>query len=223
VLLLQVFLSESHSVTGVVIADTPQRNYVENCMAKIESIGLGPVKRADLVDVLSNKFAPERFRGVLDFGRVALGMSKAEVENLIQEVAFRCLEIGCKGRMLMRMVELHPFLEDAIRVHVVRNYRLDVGDLPPSDDVNGCVLYEAPLCQDFMTPRMTLPDAITELMHRTSGAAPSTSMEEGAVQTASSGDGEEAGGQELYSKATGNEDDDDDLVRKQGSVFRAAR
>ena len=225
-LLLQVFLSESGFVAGIPVGDTPTRDYVGNCVEKIDSIGLAPVKRADLVEVLSSKFAPERFRGILEFGRVVLGMSKAEVEDLVQEVAFRCLEIGCKGRMLQRLVELYPFLEDAIRVRIVRNYRLDAADLPPSDDINACLLYEAPLCQDFVLPRMSFADAVTELAHRNGagGAVAGIIMPaQGTAQAAGNRDGEgeivEGAGDEVHPKATADDDDndDDDLVRKRGS------
>ena len=211
VLLLQVFLSESASIAGIAVGvDTPQRNFVANCQEKIESIGLSPVKRTDLVEVLSNKFAPERFRGILEYGSAVLGMSEAEIKDLVQEVAFKCLEIGCKGKMLDKMVGLYTFLKDAIRVHVVKTYRLDIADLPPSEDLRACQLYEAPLCQDFVMPRITLPDTITGLMQRTPEV---NATGAGSAQTVSSGDGQETG-EDSHSKIANDDDDDDNLVRK---------
>ncbi|GJE98319.1 hypothetical protein PsYK624_145460 [Phanerochaete sordida] len=176
VLLLQVFLSESTFTVGVQPSDNPPRNYVDNCEEKIQAIKLDPVQRSDLVEVLSSKFAPDRFKGVLQYGTVALKMSTAAIDELVQEVAFRCLEIGCKGRMLQRLVELYPFLEDAIRVQVLRKYRVDVADLPRCDDTRACMMYEAPLCQDFVIPRMSLSERIAELRHQGLGGIQALSI-----------------------------------------------
>lgn len=209
-LLLQVFLSEIAFTTGLPVGDTPPRNYVANCKEKIESIGLAPVKRADLVQVLSSKFAPDRFKGILEYGRTVLGMSKAEVEDLVQEVAFKCLEVGCKGKMLQRMVELYPFIEDAIRVHVLQTYRLNVGDLPSAEDPGAMLLYEAPLCQDFVMPRMTFAERIAELAHRSGGF--------GGIHVAGLAQLEdlEHDGElrdESHAEEAGQEEENDDLVR----------
>lgn len=207
-LLLQVFISESTSTTGVQAADTPlPRNYVEVCKEKIESIGLAPVKRADLIEVLSSKFTPEKFRGILDYGRFVLGMSKGEVEDLAQEVAFKCLEIGCKGKMLQKLVELYPFITDAIRVHVLKTYRLDVSNLPSAEDVAGCTLYEAPLCQDFVMPRLTFAERIAELAQRPGGVT--------VTALAQIEDHERDGElrEDPHAQEAGHEDEDDDLVR----------
>lgn len=209
VLLLQVFLSESTFTIGPPIGDNPPRNYVDNCTEKIEAISLDPVQRSDLVEVLASKFAPDRFRGVLEYGRVALGMSKAEIEDLVQEVAFRCLEIGCKGKMLERLVECYPSLDDAIRVQVLRKFKLDIGDLPPCNDTRACMMYEAPLCQDFVMPRMSLSERIAELRHQGLGGIQALSI----VDAENSLLNEEGhGGSHLLHLR--DESDNDDLVRK---------
>lgn len=175
-MLLQVFLSESTFTVGLPIGDNPPRSYVENCIEKVQAIKLDPVQRSDLVEVLASKFAPDRFKGILDYGRHALGMSKHEIEELAHEVAFKCLEIGCKGKMLQRLVEVYPSLHDAIRVQVLRKYRLDVGDLPPSNDTRACMMYEAPLCQDFVMPRTSISERIAELRHQGLGGIPVMSI-----------------------------------------------
>ncbi|THH01557.1 hypothetical protein EW026_g1174 [Hermanssonia centrifuga] len=122
---------------------------------KIESIGLHPIKRADLLEVLASRFAPERLNGVLEYGRSILGLSRNEIEGVLQELAFRCLEIGCKGKLLKKLVELYPFLADAIRERVLKKYKIDLDDLPPWQDEVACSMFEAPLCQDFMVPKMS--------------------------------------------------------------------
>ncbi|PSR74795.1 hypothetical protein PHLCEN_2v9509 [Hermanssonia centrifuga] len=157
VLLLQVFLSESSTPgnTFPTVEALSCRHYVQSCRGKIESIGLHPIKRADLLEVLASRFAPERLNGVLEYGRSILGLSRNEIEGVLQELAFRCLEIGCKGKLLKKLVELYPFLADAIRERVLKKYKIDLDDLPPWQNEVACSMFEAPLCQDFMVPKMS--------------------------------------------------------------------
>ena len=170
VLLLQVFVCEI-AATPVLPTAAPTNSellgawqtFVDKCQQKIESISLAPVKRLDLLEVLSSKFAPEKFQGILIYGQLNLGMSSKAVDELVREVAFRCLEVGCKGKMLKKIVELHPPVEDALRRRVMEKYRLTVDDLPPWEDEDSCMLYEAPLCQDFLVPRATMIERIQEL------------------------------------------------------------
>jgi hypothetical protein len=159
VLLLQVFVCET-AASNIMLSESFFRIFVERCQQKIESIGLPPVERHDLLEVLSSKFAPERFQGIIMYGRLSLGMSNRAIDDLVREVAFRCLEIGCKGKMLKKLVELYPPVEDAIRRRVMQKYRLMVEDLPPWEDEEACLLYEAPLCQDFLSPRTPIIERV---------------------------------------------------------------
>ncbi|KAI0781991.1 hypothetical protein C8Q75DRAFT_789273 [Abortiporus biennis] len=151
VLLLQIFLSEHLAVTPLIpgLAGLSLTQYVRACKQKIEDIGLNPVKRTDLLEVLANKFAPDRFVGILEYGRTELAMSRNEVEGLIQELAIRCLEVGCKGKMLKKLLEAYTFLDDVVRERVVKKYRLNLDDLPMSEDENACINFSAPLCRGF--------------------------------------------------------------------------
>ncbi|CAL1713118.1 unnamed protein product [Somion occarium] len=158
VLLLQIFLSERptqviNSNGRIVFADA----YIRSCKEKTEALGLNPVTRDDLFGVLINRFAPERFDGVLEYARRVMEMSRSDLEDLVQEVAFKCLQIGCKGRMLEKMMTNYSFLVDSIREHVMKHYMLRVDDLPASENERFCNLYEAPLCRDFVMPRHTPP------------------------------------------------------------------
>ncbi|KIP08106.1 hypothetical protein PHLGIDRAFT_127240 [Phlebiopsis gigantea 11061_1 CR5-6] len=208
VLLLQVFHSEN---TGSPLLDSPPPNYVEKCAAKIEEIGLGPATRADLVEVLCSKFAPERFKGILEYGSKQMHMSSRDVEELVLEVALRCLEIGCKGRMLDRLVTAHPFLHDAIRVQVMKRYRLDLTDLPPVEDAAACVMFEVPLCQDFVMPRVTLTERLAELTQRSPGAAAATVQTPELVANSEqpTGDAREGANTSAGASARDGGDDDD--------------
>ena len=222
VLLLQVFYSENVQpppqlplLTPHLPPDIPPSDYVEKCAAKIEDIGLGPVTRADLVEVLCSKFAPDRFKGILEYGSKQMRMSEQDVEELVLEVALRCLEIGCKGRMLERLDLAYPFLRDAIRVQVMKCYRLDVADLPPAEDAAACVMFEVPLCQDFVMPRVTLTERLAELTHRSPGTGAVPAPEPAADSASAAGDAREDANTSAGA-STRDGGDDDDLVRATG-------
>ncbi|KAI0372164.1 hypothetical protein BV20DRAFT_1050929 [Pilatotrama ljubarskyi] len=160
VLLLTVFLSEptpvpsSLSLTSA--TSTSLARYVEACHEEIEEMGLGPLSRKDITDVLLNKFVPERFGGILEYARSILNLDKSDMEGIVTDVALGCLEIGCKGKMLKKLVEAHEFLTDIIAAHIVKHYRIELDDLPPAEDEKACKEYSAPLCADFMMRGRTL-------------------------------------------------------------------
>ncbi|KAK7689999.1 hypothetical protein QCA50_006641 [Cerrena zonata] len=154
VLLLQVFLSERPvqiiTPSGrISYADA----YIRFCKDKIESLNLNPVTRDDLFGVLVNRFAPDRFDGVLEYAKRVLDMSRHDLEELARDVAFKCLEIGCKGKMLEKLIDMYPTLDDAIRENVMKHYMFQVDDLPSPENERACVNYEAKLCRDFIMPR----------------------------------------------------------------------
>jgi len=70
---------------------------------KFEALGLGPITRKDIVNVLVNPFV-EKYNHVKDYALREVdmnddgskGMSAKEFEELVEEVAIRCLEIACK-------------------------------------------------------------------------------------------------------------------------------
>ncbi|KAI0761934.1 hypothetical protein BD413DRAFT_616676 [Trametes elegans] len=148
VLLLTIFHSEPtlpSTTTPAILA-----GYVEACHEEIEEMGLGPLTRKDITDVLLSKFVPERFGGILEYARSVVEMDKGEMDRTLTDVALGCLEIGCKGKMLKRLVEAYEFLGDAVAAHLVKNYRISIDDLPPAEDERACREYTAPLCADFM-------------------------------------------------------------------------
>lgn len=125
--------------------------YVRTCKEKIAAMGLAPVRRSDLLEVLANKFAPDRFHGILEYGKVVMGLSKHDIEGLVQDLGIRCLEIGCKGKMLKKLMETYPFLDDVIRARVMKHLRLNLDDLPHWEDEEACAAYNAPLCRNFIS------------------------------------------------------------------------
>ncbi|KZT12070.1 uncharacterized protein LAESUDRAFT_720047 [Laetiporus sulphureus 93-53] len=157
VLLCTIFFPDSISLPQSLHATSETspalKVYVSTCHSRVDSMGLDPVTRSDLFELLINKFTPDSFVGVLEFGRVVVGLNKAEMDTLVEEVAFTCLEIGCKGKMLRRLVATYPNLKDDIAAYVLRTFRLNMEDLPPSEDEKACSAFEARLCRDFIAFR----------------------------------------------------------------------
>ncbi|RPD62424.1 hypothetical protein L226DRAFT_332261 [Lentinus tigrinus ALCF2SS1-7] len=127
--------------------------YVENCSDKINDLNLGPLTRKDITEILLSKFVPERFGGILQYARSIMQLSPREMRGVLTDVALACLEIGCKGKMLAKLVETYDYLEDIIATHIVKNYRIQVEDLPPPEDEAACKTYTAPLCADILMRR----------------------------------------------------------------------
>lgn len=123
---------------------------------KLENLGLTPLTRRDAYNVLINPFV-ERYHSVREYaqdeigfqGDGAKGMNSAEIESLMEEVGARCLEIGCKGRLLKRIYESYPTLKALVSRLVLRKYHISLEDVPSWED-GSCHAYVAPLCRDFM-------------------------------------------------------------------------
>ena len=90
VLLLTVFLADN-----CLTHTTPA-----SLRAKLEPLGLAPLTKQDIFNVLVNPFV-ERYLPILEFARVELGLNGAEIRELAEEVALACLEIGCKVRLAL--------------------------------------------------------------------------------------------------------------------------
>ncbi|KAH9841569.1 uncharacterized protein C8Q71DRAFT_737681 [Rhodofomes roseus] len=146
--------------------------YVQNCKEKVQDLGLAPVTRKDLFDMLVNKFTPDKFVGIIEYGHDVLRMSASEIKELKQDVALACLEVGCKGKMLKKLVEADPPMRDVIATHVVQNLRLNLDDLPWSDDEEACQQFEAKLCRDFVICRRYRYPAATDDRRRAGAAEP---------------------------------------------------
>jgi hypothetical protein len=85
VLLLTVFISDN------CLAHTTPATF----KSKLEPLGLLPVSKRDIYNVMINPFV-DRYAPILTFARVEVGMNTKEVMELVEEVAVKCLEIGCK-------------------------------------------------------------------------------------------------------------------------------
>ena len=95
----------------------------------------------------------EKFSGIVEYAKVYVGLRSKEVKELLEEVAIKCLEVSCKGKMLKRLVESYPALKGTIATLVVEKYQLDLDDLPCHEDEDACRAYEASLCRDYCFPK----------------------------------------------------------------------
>jgi hypothetical protein len=85
VILLTIFLSDN-----CLTHTTPA-----SLKSKFELLGVLPLTRKDIYNVLLNPFV-ERYMPILEFAKVEVGLGGKEIRALIEEVAVKCLEIGCK-------------------------------------------------------------------------------------------------------------------------------
>ena len=89
---------------------------------KLENLGLTPLTRRDAYNVLINPFV-ERYISVMEYAQDEIGvqedgsqgMSGAEINTLLEEVGAKCLEIGCKVRLIVCMDGFAPILTNTIR------------------------------------------------------------------------------------------------------------
>ncbi|OSX59849.1 hypothetical protein POSPLADRAFT_1075353 [Postia placenta MAD-698-R-SB12] len=228
VLLCTVFFSEvpllptSLSITSA--SSGPLNNYVTTCREKIEGLGLAPITRQDLFEVLVNRFAPDRFGGILEYGRRVVGLDKTEISALLRDVAFACLEVGCKGKMLKKLFEADETLSDVVAAHVLRNFQLSVDDLPSPDDEKACRKFEARLCRDVTRPLgvpLGIPGGHAEQLPAAAhSAVGEANVEDAMHEDQEHGDQEDGGAEEhegdeeddmIGSTDTANEDSGEDL------------
>ncbi|KAF8967162.1 hypothetical protein BDZ97DRAFT_570221 [Flammula alnicola] len=125
--------------------------------ARLETLGLTPITRRDALNVLVNPFV-ERYSSVINFARHEIGvkddgskgMSSHQIHSLVEEVAARCLEIACKGKLLKSLNEGFPHLRHTITKLALQKYQLDLEDVPSWEDGSDCQSYIAKLCRDFL-------------------------------------------------------------------------
>lgn len=141
-----------------------------------------PVSKRDVYNILVNPFV-DRYEVLLKYARWGVnkdnrsGMAESEIRELLEEVAEKCLELGCKvsnsnlfsmvlcehslvnpcglsfqGRFLKKLYEEHSFLRSVITRLVLEKYQITLQCLPCSDDLEACRSFKAKLCQDFTKP-----------------------------------------------------------------------
>ncbi|KAM6494345.1 hypothetical protein JOM56_010706 [Amanita muscaria] len=148
VMVLVTFLSNEHAYS------TPASIH-----QKLENMGVTPITRADIHEVLMNPFV-EKPETVINYAKRMVtkedgtkGLSEDEILELLGEVAARCLEIGSKGRFLDKICQDHSDSElmHIIERHVLDHYQVEFDSLPCwEDDAEAASAYEAQLARDYM-------------------------------------------------------------------------
>jgi hypothetical protein len=72
-----------------------QPNSSNTLKSKLEPLGLLPLTRKDVVDILTNPFV-EKHSAVVDFAKDEMNLSSSDIKDILQEVAVKCLKIGSK-------------------------------------------------------------------------------------------------------------------------------
>ncbi|KIY72526.1 hypothetical protein CYLTODRAFT_449880 [Cylindrobasidium torrendii FP15055 ss-10] len=117
VMLLMIFLPGDISVS------------VPTAQAEITRLKLGPVTKTDMKSLMISPWM-EKFEGLVNYMRkevisdqASRGLTSAEIFSLMDEVAVRCLEINCKGKMLKKMVDNFPSVREAI-MSAIQHHRI---------------------------------------------------------------------------------------------------
>ncbi|KAF8231714.1 hypothetical protein L208DRAFT_1423428 [Tricholoma matsutake] len=124
--------------------------------AQLQVLGLTPVTKKDVVDILLNPFV-ERFQPLLDYAKREVGeqedgtkgMGRKELATLVEDVAGKCLEISCKGKLLRKFYDGFPGLLDSLADMVVETHQLKLEDIPSWEEGDKCKRYEAKLCREL--------------------------------------------------------------------------
>ncbi|KAF7982133.1 hypothetical protein HWV62_29867 [Athelia sp. TMB] len=140
VIILTVFVPTTPTTTPTMTAPAMR--------AKLESLGVAPLSRTNIVNVLLNPFI-DRHRAIIDYAKVVIGMDPKKIHELVEEVAIKCLEVGCKGKLLRRLVDGYAHLKEVIAAVVVEKYQLGLEQLPDADDEEACARYRASLCREY--------------------------------------------------------------------------
>ncbi|TFK64618.1 hypothetical protein BDN72DRAFT_254986 [Pluteus cervinus] len=134
-----------------------------NTHSKLETLHLTPMTRRDVFSILVSPFV-ERYQVLLEYARREVvmkegkGMGPKEIRELVQEVVCRCLEIACKGKLLKKLYDGFPSIQENVMRYVLENHQLSLEDLPAWDvpeEADTCTRFEAKLCRDFL--RFLLP------------------------------------------------------------------
>ncbi|KAG9315906.1 hypothetical protein JVU11DRAFT_3556 [Chiua virens] len=150
VMLLTVYLSDGTWGHSPLPSAMPEA--MASFRGKLEAIGLLPVTKEDLLNIMINPFV-EKHALLLEYAKEEMGMNTKDIKDLATNVAIKCLEIASKGKTLRKLAEchsLHTILADA----AVKRYSLSLDDLPPVEDEKACATYEAVLCRDYNNMKM---------------------------------------------------------------------
>ncbi|KAH6912697.1 hypothetical protein BKA70DRAFT_1559177 [Coprinopsis sp. MPI-PUGE-AT-0042] len=186
-------------IISIFIAAESSRSDTQQIHSNLEAAGLTPLSRNDMYNVLINPFV-EKYAAVIDYASEEVGMSDldgekgmsgSQIDELIQEVARKCLEIGCKGKLLNRLLDGFPTVRDVIFDEVLERHQIRLEDVPLWEDRDSST-FTALLSRDYARLGPVNIHALGQTRHG--------SVEEGAstgIDHEYEGEGGSAGGESL--------------------------
>ncbi|KAF6755958.1 hypothetical protein DFP72DRAFT_990005 [Ephemerocybe angulata] len=175
VVIIAVFISaESHQTT------------TQNIHSTLDALGVVPLTRNDVFNVLVNPFV-EKYACLINYAKTEIvvkedgskGMDPPDIEALVEDVAVKCLEIGCKGKLLKKLFDNYQNSQNAVMRRVLERFQVRIEDVPSwEEDAEAAANYVAPLSRDFM--RCGLGDGLSrETLYRGTEIGPSMGEGEG--------------------------------------------
>ncbi|KAF8733215.1 hypothetical protein AX14_004073 [Amanita brunnescens Koide BX004] len=172
VLILATFLANDHG------------NNVTTINQKLEALGVTPITRDDIQQILMNPFV-EQYSIVSTYAKRMVeredgtkGLSEEDILKLLTDVACRCLELGCKGRFLDKICQDRPELTHIMERHVLDQYQVELEDLPSwEDDLKATAAYETKLSRDYM--KFGVEDPFYSRGNESNGSTPKANTEGG--------------------------------------------
>ncbi|TFK24971.1 hypothetical protein FA15DRAFT_669031 [Coprinopsis marcescibilis] len=144
VVIIAIFISAENSRTS-----TSQLHTI------LEATVLAPLTKRDAYNILINPFV-EKYSAVLEYARQEIGfkedgskgLSASDARGLLEEVARKCLQIGCKGKLLSRLFEGFPPIQEIVITEVLEHYQIRLEDVPTWEE-DASKGYGAKLGRDF--------------------------------------------------------------------------
>lgn len=139
-------------LTIFMAADADNLNTVK---VRLQDVDFGTLTKKDVYNLLVHPLM-DRCTTIFDYMRSEMasseegrrGMSEQEIQEIVDNVAARLLEVDCKGRMLERLHDNHPSVNETIVKTVITKHRIELEDLPEISDAVACRSYQSLLCRE---------------------------------------------------------------------------
>ncbi|KAG7088430.1 hypothetical protein E1B28_012423 [Marasmius oreades] len=156
--LYKEFPSSDPTVRLVVLLTVFMAADVDNLITvkvRLEDLNIGPLKKEDVYNLLVHPLM-DRCTTVFDYMRSEMassedaqqGLGAKEIQEVIDNVAARLLEVDCKGRMLERLHDSYPSVNETIIRTVLTKHRIELEDLPKMSNPATCRNYRPSLCRE---------------------------------------------------------------------------
>ncbi|KAF8513762.1 hypothetical protein JB92DRAFT_3116073 [Gautieria morchelliformis] len=96
--------------------------------AKLDHLGILPLTRPDLVDILTSPWC-EKHGPVFMWAKEQMHMTDQQLQTLAEEVAVRSIGMSCKGKLIRRLADIYATVHDHV-ASAVKLHRVDIEALP---------------------------------------------------------------------------------------------